>query len=65
MIVPQVCLRPVAQYLALQVPGLAEGRPSLLVGDRITMSVPYDDGEGPKYEGFVHEVSCVLGDSGN
>ncbi|XP_064632903.1 uncharacterized protein LOC135491148 [Lineus longissimus] len=51
----RVCLRPVAEFLALKVPGLAEGRPSLIIGDKIRVSVPGED-EGPQYEGVIHEV---------
>ena len=52
----QVCLRPRGEYLALAVPGLAEGRPSVLVGDKIYLSTPGDEESGPQYEGYVHEV---------
>lgn len=52
----QVCLHHVGEYLALEVPGLAEGRPSILIGDKVILSVPYDP-EGPSYEGYVHEVN--------
>ncbi|XP_041348540.1 RNA helicase Mov10l1-like [Gigantopelta aegis] len=52
----RVCLRPCGQYLALLVPGLAEGRPSVMMGDKILLSCPVDPG-GPRYEGFVHEVT--------
>ena len=55
----QVCLRPCGQYLALVVPGLAEGRPSVMIGDKILLSCPVDPG-GPRYEGFVHEVSSLV-----
>ena len=42
--------------MALAVPGLAEGRPSVLVGDKIYLSTPGDEESGPQYEGYVHEV---------
>nr|ALD16257.1 Moloney leukemia virus 10-like 1-like protein [Macrostomum lignano] len=58
---------PGRQYLALEVPGLAEGRPSLLFGDKVRArpnaslqqlealnSRPAD----PGYEGYVHELRC-------
>ena len=51
-----VCLRHFGEYLALAVPGLAEGRPSVLVGDKVYMSTPGDEECGPQYEGYVHEV---------
>ena len=53
----QVTLRPVSEYLALTVPGLAEGRPSLLVGDRVVLSDSEVAGYAPSYEGCIHEVS--------
>ena len=49
-------MRPIREFLALRVPGLAEGRPSVMIGDKIHVSVPGDD-SAPTYEGFVHEVS--------
>ncbi|ESO83649.1 hypothetical protein LOTGIDRAFT_222500 [Lottia gigantea] len=51
----RVCLRKTGEYLALEVPGLAEGRPSVLTGDKIILSDPCDP-ESPCYEGYVHEV---------
>ncbi|GAB1598152.1 RNA helicase Mov10l1-like [Argonauta hians] len=51
----QVCLNLVGEYLSLRVPGLAEGRPSVLVGDRVYLSTPGTEG-GPLFEGIVHEV---------
>lgn len=54
----RVCLRPVGEYLALTVPGLAEGRPSVLIGDKIILYSPSDP-DGPSYEGFVHELTCT------
>ena len=50
-------MRPVGEYLALKVPGLAEGRPSLLVGDRVILSDPEVGSYAPSYEGHIHEVS--------
>ena len=52
---PQVCLQRVGEFLSLQVPGLAEGRPSVLIGDAVILSSPVDP-EEPQYEGIVHEV---------
>ena len=61
-----VPLRPRGQYLGLEVPGLAEGRPSLLLGDRVVATVAIQEeeeeerGGGRYWEGFIHEViSCA------
>ena len=51
----QVPLRPVGEYLGLGVPGLAEGRPSVLIGDKVMLFDPSDP-KAPVHEGFVHEV---------
>ncbi|XP_070558599.1 RNA helicase Mov10l1-like [Ptychodera flava] len=52
----KVSMKPLNEYLVLQVPGLAEGRPSVLVGDKVILSVPDGVIGSPQYEGFVHEV---------
>lgn len=44
------------EFLSLQVPGLAEGRPSLLLGDKIIASLTGSPSDSPKYEGYIHEV---------
>ncbi|KAI8771706.1 helicase Mov10l1, partial [Biomphalaria glabrata] len=54
----RVVLHPAGEYLALTVPGLAEGRPSLLVGDKIILTPPSDP-DGPRYEGFIHEMTST------
>ena len=62
-----VPLRPRGQYLSLEVPGLAEGRPSLLLGDRVVATVAREGEEeeeeergGEEYwEGYIHEVNLV------
>lgn len=51
----QVCFQPCREYLALEVPGLAENRPSLLIGDRVTASDPVEK-SCPVYEGYIHEI---------
>ena len=51
-----MCLRRVGDNLALKVPGLAEGRPSVLVGDSVYLSEPGND-NSPVWEGIVHEVT--------
>ncbi|XP_059152220.1 RNA helicase Mov10l1-like [Physella acuta] len=54
----RVALHPAGEFLALTVPGLAEGRPSVLIGDKIILSSPSDP-DGPRYEGYVHELTCT------
>ncbi|XP_077977756.1 uncharacterized protein LOC144433319 [Glandiceps talaboti] len=49
-------LKPVYGYLALEVPGLAEGRPSVMIGDKVILSIPDGQASCPEYEGYVHEV---------
>lgn len=51
-------LSPRGEYLSLIVPGLAEKRPSLMVGDTVLVSSPAaSPGAGElHYEGYVHEV---------
>ncbi|XP_071451621.1 probable RNA helicase armi [Hetaerina americana] len=48
---------PGGQFLSLEVPGLAEKRPSIIVGDHVLLSSSSDiHNEGTKYEGFVHKI---------
>ena len=51
----QVPLRSVGEYLGLVVPGLGEGQPSVLIGDKVMLFDPSDP-KAPVHEGFVHEV---------
>ncbi|XP_067126048.1 RNA helicase Mov10l1-like [Centruroides vittatus] len=51
----QVCFQPCNEYLTLEVPGLAENRPMLFIGDRITASDPVEK-SNPVYEGFIHKI---------
>jgi len=44
------------EFLSLTVPGLAEGRPSLLLGDKIVVCLTGSLSDSPKYEGYIHEV---------
>ncbi|KAJ8047421.1 RNA helicase Mov10l1 [Holothuria leucospilota] len=52
----KVSMKPWREFLALEVPGLAEGRPSVLVGDKIILSSPDAGSHSMEFEGFVHEV---------
>ncbi|XP_006306654.2 probable RNA helicase SDE3 [Capsella rubella] len=45
-------------YLSLEVPGLAERRPSLVHGDYIFVRNAYDDGTDQAYQGFIHRVEA-------
>nr|XP_054752210.1 RNA helicase Mov10l1-like [Lytechinus pictus]XP_054752211.1 RNA helicase Mov10l1-like [Lytechinus pictus] len=49
-------MRPRGEFLSLEVPGLAEGRPSVLVGDKVILTEPYASPNAPRFEGIVHEV---------
>ncbi|XP_078596430.1 RNA helicase Mov10l1-like [Branchiostoma floridae x Branchiostoma japonicum] len=49
-------LQPCGEYLSLTVPGLAEGRPSVLIGDKVVLTSPGAGDCSPSYEGYVHEV---------
>lgn len=65
-----VPLRPDREYLSLDVPELSEGRPSLVMGDRVVVSVSREEvedevedevegwrGRRDRYwEGYIHEV---------
>ncbi|XP_065066757.1 RNA helicase Mov10l1-like [Rhopilema esculentum] len=52
----KVTLRQMGEYLVLAVPGLAEGRPSVLIGDKILLDITDSPLNSPRYEGCVHEV---------
>lgn len=53
-------MKPWREFLSLEVPGLAEGRPSVLVGDKIILSSPEVKTHNFEYDGFVHEVSQMF-----
>ena len=64
-----VSLRQSGPFLSLEVPGLAEGRPSLLMGDRAVVCMSGGGGgwggggeeeeeSGRQWEGYIHEVGC-------
>nr|GMD66134.1 probable RNA helicase SDE3 [Ipomoea batatas] len=47
------------QFLSLEVPGLAERRPSLVYGDYIFARPAYQDASGMKpYQGYIHRVQA-------
>ncbi|XP_033328598.2 putative RNA helicase armitage isoform X1 [Megalopta genalis] len=51
-------MRSCGEYLMMEVPGLAEKRPSLLIGDKAVVSFKWDSSHGSrKYEGFIHKVT--------
>ncbi|XP_035741515.1 probable RNA helicase armi isoform X2 [Vespa mandarinia] len=48
------------EYLSLKVLGLAEKRPSLLIGDKAIISFKWDKHQGKlKYEGYIHKVTST------
>mmetsp|Transcript_14375 Transcript_14375/g.34797 ORF Transcript_14375/g.34797 Transcript_14375/m.34797 type:complete len:889 (-) Transcript_14375:41-2707(-) len=49
-----VCMRPSGRHLELEVPGLAEGRPSVIRGDMVNVTV--DGGKNVRYRGRVEGV---------
>ena len=53
-----VPLKKAGRFFAITVPGLAEGRPSLIVGDRLVIigNMKSTEGKVLGYEGFVNEV---------
>ncbi|XP_069701618.1 probable RNA helicase armi [Periplaneta americana] len=54
-----VCFRlagPGGEFLSLEVPGLAEKRPSLLLGDRVIASSPNEGDAGIQFEGYIHKI---------
>jgi len=54
LLLPQASMRHCGQYLSLAVPGLAERRPSLLLGDRVIVCEP---GENPTCTTYA---SCLM-----
>ncbi|XP_058797499.1 probable RNA helicase armi [Phymastichus coffea] len=54
---PSAIMHRSGEFLTLNVPGLAEKRPSLIIGDRILVSFKWDETNGQKcYEGYIHKV---------
>ncbi|XP_018406315.1 PREDICTED: probable RNA helicase armi isoform X1 [Cyphomyrmex costatus] len=50
-------LRRCDDYLTLEVPGLVEKRPSLMIGDKAIVSFQWDSSkENLKYEGYIHKI---------
>ncbi|XP_025985976.1 probable RNA helicase armi isoform X2 [Solenopsis invicta] len=53
-------MRRCGDYLVLEVPGLSEKRPSLLIGDKAIVSFPWDTSKGNlQYEGFIHKIKST------
>ncbi|KAL2093862.1 hypothetical protein ACEWY4_011174 [Coilia grayii] len=50
-------LRKGAIHLHLEVPGLAEGRPSLFIGDKVLLKKPFERGFVVEYIGYVAEIN--------
>ncbi|XP_076155559.1 RNA helicase Mov10l1-like [Alosa pseudoharengus] len=50
-------LRKGAVHLHLEVPGLAEGRPSLFIGDKVLLKKPLIGGVVVEYVGYVAEIN--------
>ncbi|XP_065129006.1 RNA helicase Mov10l1 [Paramisgurnus dabryanus] len=50
-------LRKGAVYLHLEVPGLAEGRPSLFIGDKVLLKKPCNGGITIEYISYVTEIN--------
>jgi helicase MOV-10 len=55
---PKASAKGKQEYLTLEVPGLAEKRPSLVRGDRLFVRKLAADGtpEKKRYEGYIHHV---------
>ena len=51
-----VILNPAGAYLGLTVPGLAEGRPKLLIGDKVIICRPGGTDSDIHYEGIIHKI---------
>lgn len=51
----KVYLTHCGEYLGIEIPGLAERRPSLIKGDRVIVTDTWSSG-APKYEGYVHVI---------
>lgn len=56
MAVSNVFLRRRGEYLVLDVPGLQEQRPSLIIGDQIVVTQPWKEEELVAHNGSIHQV---------
>ncbi|XP_065212041.1 probable RNA helicase armi [Planococcus citri] len=55
----RVCFDRRGEYLSLEIPNLAESRPSLVIGDKLIASDPAIFGKSTtKYEGYIHKVNA-------
>ena len=60
LLLPQASMRHCGQYLSLAVPGLAERRPSLLLGDRVIVCEPGENPTCTTYASCLIVNSCPL-----
>lgn len=44
------------EYLSLQVSGIADGKPSLFVGDTVALHMEQCSGSNPEHHGFIHHI---------
>ncbi|XP_011690877.1 PREDICTED: putative helicase Mov10l1 [Wasmannia auropunctata] len=53
-------MRRCGDYLALEMSGLSEKRPSLMVGDKAVVSFSWSNSKGKlKYEGYIHKIKST------
>ncbi|KPI94995.1 putative RNA helicase armi [Papilio xuthus] len=57
--IPKVFLIRYQEYLSVEINGLAEKRPSLIIGDRVLVKDIWQN-NSPQYEGFIHVIKGDL-----
>ncbi|XP_014367038.2 probable RNA helicase armi [Papilio machaon] len=57
--IPKVFLIRCQEYLCVEINGLAEKRPSLIIGDRVLVKDIWQN-NSPQYEGFIHAIKGDL-----
>lgn len=57
--IPKVFLIRCQEYLCVEINGLAEKRPSLIIGDRVVVKDMWQN-NSPSYEGFIHAIKGEL-----